>query len=153
MQLEGADGAAATESDVISNNAAKESATDMETEQTDVGQKRMSNEMESAGGEAQAPSKSNGADADAEKDEDKGDGEGGADDTTGIFPAARVKRIMRKNPDKKKNFAKDTIHVVALATVGTQMSDFFWCLYSPPPAHISYVCANVGFGRSSFCKT
>jgi len=45
--------------------------------------------------------------------------EGERDDGEGLgnaLPAARVKRIMRKNPDKKKNFSKDTVLAVSMAT-------------------------------------
>ena len=79
------------------------------------------------------------ADADADKDkeaddeaagEDKGEGgekaeggaEGGAEGAEAEekeeagsvnFPLARVKRIMRKNPDKKKNFGQPSVHAIA----------------------------------------
>ncbi len=40
------------------------------------------------------------------------------DDVQGLgFPAARIQRIMRKHPDKKKRFVKEAVHAVAIATV------------------------------------
>jgi hypothetical protein len=40
------------------------------------------------------------------------------DDVQGLgFPTARVQRIMRKHPDKKKRFVKEAVHAVAIATV------------------------------------
>jgi len=51
--------------------------------------------------------------------------EGERDDGEGLgnaLPAARVKRIMRKNPDKKKNFSKDTVLAVSMATVSIDIT-------------------------------
>jgi hypothetical protein len=53
---------------------------------------------------------------DAEDEGAPGEGLGNA------LPAARVKRIMRKNPDKKKNFSKDTVLAVSMATVSLSLS-------------------------------
>ena len=53
---------------------------------------------------------------DAEDEGASGEGLGNA------LPAARVKRIMRKNPDKKKNFSKDTVLAVSMATVSLSLS-------------------------------
>ena len=40
------------------------------------------------------------------------------DDTHGLnFPPTRVQRIMRKHPDKKKKYQKETVHAVAAVTV------------------------------------
>ncbi len=118
MQLQAADGTTTVENGMISSDrGVKQSDTatnvDPVTEAGDA-VRSMINEDGVGASESQVQRKEN---VDAERDEEKGDGEGGAEDATGIFPAARVKRIMRKNPDKKKNFAKDTVHVVALATV------------------------------------
>ena len=42
------------------------------------------------------------------------------DDVQGLgFPAARIQRIMRKHPDKKKRFVKEAVHAVAIATVNS----------------------------------
>ena len=40
------------------------------------------------------------------------------DDVQGLgFPTARIQRIMRKHPDKKKRFVKEAVHAVAIVTV------------------------------------
>jgi histone H3/H4 len=40
------------------------------------------------------------------------------DDVQGLgFPAARIQRIMRKHPDKKKRYVKEAVHAVAIVTV------------------------------------
>ncbi len=40
------------------------------------------------------------------------------DDVQGLgFPTARIQRIMRKHPDKKKRSVKEAVHAVAIATV------------------------------------
>ena len=65
-------------------------------------------------------------DGNNEMEEDEGeraDGEG----LGGKLPSARVKRIMRKNPDKKKNFSKETVLAVSMATVSRPS----FCLHLP----------------------
>ena len=54
---------------------------------------------------------------DVEEVRDDGDDEGSGEGLGNALPAARVKRIMRKNPDKKKNFSKETVLAVSMATV------------------------------------
>jgi hypothetical protein len=48
---------------------------------------------------------------------DEGEDEGSGEGLGFALPAARMKRIMRKNPDKKKNFSKETVLAVSMATV------------------------------------
>eukprot|EP00960_Hanusia_phi_P031163 749117-Hanusia_phi.AAC.4 len=56
--------------------------------------------------------------ADKDDAERGGDGENqGTDEQEVAFPYARIKRIMRKNPDKKKNYSRETIHAMAVCTV------------------------------------
>ncbi|EKX45773.1 hypothetical protein GUITHDRAFT_108226 [Guillardia theta CCMP2712] len=58
-------------------------------------------------------------DAEADKDEGErgGDGENqGTEEQEVNFPYARIKRIMRKNPDKKKNYSRETIHAMTVCT-------------------------------------
>jgi hypothetical protein len=61
---------------------------------------------------------------DAEDEGAPGEGLGNA------LPAARVKRIMRKNPDKKKNFSKDTVLAVSMATVSVSLSPSLYLSFS-----------------------
>ena len=64
-------------------------------------------------------------DAEAEKEEGEraGDGENqGTEEQEVNFPYARIKRIMRKNPDKKKNYSRETIHAMTVCTVSKRFS-------------------------------
>ena len=56
-------------------------------------------------------------DGNAELEEDEGERGADGDGLGNALPAARVKRIMRKNPDKKKNFSKECVLAVSMATV------------------------------------
>lgn len=84
--------------------------------------------LEAPAGEASQEVEGGGdADADKDKDGEAAVGEGGAAGGEGeekeeagggiSFPLARVKRIMRKNPDKKKNFGQTSVHAVATIAV------------------------------------
>ncbi len=57
------------------------------------------------------------------------------DEVQGLgFPTARIQRIMRKHPDKKKRFVKEAVHAVAIATVRR-----IFCLESFPHPNGSLV--------------
>ena len=67
------------------------------------------------------------------------------DEVQGLgFPTARVQRIMRKHPDKKKRFVKEAVHAVAISTV---LSIF--CLES---FRILMVCCLQDLFLQNFCK-
>jgi len=86
--------------------------------------------------------------------EEVGD-EGERDDGEGLgnaLPAARVKRIMRKNPDKKKNFSKDTVLAVSMATVSiditrTKIRRFFFhaCAFACSPCLLCSCLHSLAF--------
>jgi histone H3/H4 len=60
------------------------------------------------------------AKAEVEEVREEGEDEGAEGEGLGNgFPIARVKRIMRKNPDKKKQFSQDTVRAVCIATVSS----------------------------------
>ena len=75
--------------------------------------------MAAEDGAAEAP-EAQAATADAtEMEEDEGERAADGEGLGNALPVARVKRIMRKNPDKKKNFSKDTVLAVSMATVAS----------------------------------
>lgn len=78
---------------------------------------------------------------DAEDEGAPGEGLGNA------LPAARVKRIMRKNPDKKKNFSKDTVLAVSMATVSLSLS---LSLYLSSLSSPLFLCASLPLSISLF---
>eukprot|EP00802_Teleaulax_amphioxeia_P022823 Tamp_23312.p1 GENE.Tamp_23312~~Tamp_23312.p1 ORF type:complete len:249 (+),score=84.55 Tamp_23312:28-747(+) len=72
--------------------------------------------MAAEDGVTEAP-EAHAAAADApEMEEDEGERAADGEGLGNALPVARVKRIMRKNPDKKKNFSKDTVLAVSMAT-------------------------------------
>ena len=70
-----------------------------------------------AGEEVAAEENAAAEDGNAELEEDEGERGADGDGLGNALPAARVKRIMRKNPDKKKNFSKECVLAVSRATV------------------------------------
>jgi hypothetical protein len=75
--------------------------------------------MAAEDGVTEAP-EAHAAAADApEMEEDEGERAADGEGLGNALPVARVKRIMRKNPDKKKNFSKDTVLAVSMATVSS----------------------------------
>jgi histone H3/H4 len=73
-----------------------------------------------AGEEVAAEENAAAEDGNAELEEDEGERGADGDGLGNALPAARVKRIMRKNPDKKKNFSKECVLAVSMATVSSR---------------------------------
>jgi hypothetical protein len=76
--------------------------------------------IEMAGEEVAGEEHAAAEDGNAELEEDEGERGADGDGLGNALPAARVKRIMRKNPDKKKNFSKECVLAVSMATVSSR---------------------------------